>query len=122
MGKITIRRSVNKIVPEINVHCILLTIIKYKWLNKKTSNKVFLTLILWGCKYKGRGSPKLCEAHSLLCQIVLTLDSDSPKSRPRAVFLSPFSFRAINSFFISKEMAFRFIDAWPGMSGSKLAV
>ena len=119
MGKMTIGRSVTKGVPEINLHCILLTIIKYKWL-KKNLNKVFLTLILRGCKYTGRVSPRLCEDHLLLCQTVLTLDSDSPKSRFMAVFPSPLSFRAITSFFISKEMAFPFIDAWSGMSGSKL--
>ena len=121
MEKMTIGRSVTKIVPEINVHCILLTIIKYKWL-KITSNKVFLALILRGCRYRGRENPRLCEDHLLLCQIVLTFDCDSPKSRPMAVFPSPFCFRAITSFFISKKIAFRFIDARPGMSVSKLAV
>ena len=89
---------------------------------KKTSVKVFLALILWGCKYRGRGSWRLCEDHSLLRQIVLALDSDSPKSLSIAVFPSSFSFRAITFFFISKEMAFHFVDAQPGMSGSKLAV
>ena len=89
---------------------------------KKTSNKVFLSLILRGCKYRGMGSPRLCEDHSLLRQIVLILDPDNPKSRLMAVIPSLLSFRAINSFFISKEMAFRFVDARPGMSGSKLAV
>ena len=55
---------------------------------KKITYKVFLALILRECKYRGMGSPMLCEDHSVLRQTIHTLNSNSPKSRPMAVSLS----------------------------------